>query len=271
MTIEFSTLQFPLVMGILNATPDSFFEGSRIAVQSVVDAAGAMLDEGATILDIGGQSTRPGAVQIGATAEADRVVPAIEAVIAAFPQATISVDTYHASVAKVAIAAGATMVNDISAGDDDAEMLPLIAASGVTYIAMHKQGRPETMQNNPVYTNVVEEVLSYFTAKKSAFESLGICNWILDPGFGFGKTLEHNYSILANLHRFCEFGVPVLAGMSRKGMIQKALQVNADGALNGTTAANMVALQAGASILRVHDVKEAMQCVALWKLLQQNS
>lgn len=258
----------PLVMGILNATPDSFFEGSRVSADQVVDNAGEMLLQGATILDIGGQSTRPGAEQIGAEKEVERVIPAIEQVRKAFPDCWISVDTYHAPVAEMALNAGADIVNDVSAGDDDVDMLPLIAKMQVPYIAMHKKGRPETMQENPQYENVTTEVLQYFRDKKFQLEKKGIFDWIADPGFGFGKNLEHNYTLLNNLETFQILERPVLVGVSRKGMIQKALGVVAADALNGTTVLNTIALLKKASILRVHDVNEAMQCITLVNSLE---
>lgn len=252
-------------MAILNATPDSFFEGSRVNVQMAVDKAGQMLLEGAHMLDIGGQSTRPGSVSVAAVEEADRVLPVIEAVCKSFPQAIVSIDSWYASVAEQALQLGAKVVNDISAGDDDLDMLPLIAKQGVQYIAMHKQGQPVSMQNNPVYNNVVQEILDYFKAKKHQFDALGIHNWVLDPGFGFGKTSAHNFSLLRNLRALREIGVPVLAGLSRKGMVWRTLQIEIEDALNGTTALNMAALINGADILRVHDVKEAVQCLTLYQ------
>lgn len=260
----------PQIMAILNATPDSFFEGSRVNVQMAVDKAANYLNEGADILDIGGQSTRPGSVLVEANLEAERVLPVIDAVCKNFPQSRISVDTWYASVAQQALQMGATMVNDISAGDDDLDMLPLIAKTGVQYIAMHKQGQPATMQNNPIYQNVVQDVLAYFKTKKMAFEQLGISNWILDPGFGFGKTTEHNFSLLRNLRALREIGVPVLAGLSRKGMVWRTLNIEISEALNGTTALHMAALMNGADYLRVHDVKEAVQCVTLYQYYSAN-
>ena len=254
----------------MNATPDSFYEGSRINVQMAVDRAGEMLKEGADLLDIGGQSTRPGSVPISASEEADRVLPVIQAVCNSFPQSTVSIDTWYAFVASQAVQLGAKVVNDISAGDDDADMLPLIAKTGVQFIAMHKQGQPVSMQNNPVYNNVVQDVLSYFQTKKQVFENLGINNWILDPGFGFGKTTEHNFSLLRNLRDLREIGVPLLAGLSRKGMVWRTLNIQVEDALNGTTALNMLALANGADILRVHDVKEAVQCIKLYSHYSAN-
>ncbi|MBL7811163.1 MAG: dihydropteroate synthase [Bacteroidetes bacterium] len=261
-------LDKPKVMGILNLTPDSFYKQSRAATDQVVEMAGQMLEQGATILDLGGQSSRPGSERICADQEGERVWPATEAVRAAFPDAWLSVDTYHAAVAEQAIRLGADIINDISAGDDDPEMLPLVAREQVPFIAMHKQGKPETMQQNPEYKDVTLEVLSYFREKKIQLESMGIYDWVLDPGFGFGKSLEHNYTLFQNLETFQLFDRPVLVGVSRKGMIQKVLGVDANHALNGTTALHMAALMKKASILRVHDVREATECITLFLKLE---
>jgi dihydropteroate synthase len=261
------TLDSPKVMGILNTTPDSFYAESRTSPQALLDRAGQMIAEGADILDMGGQSTRPGSVQIPAEEELERVVPAIEAVRKVFPDCWISIDTYYHKVAKAAVASGADMVNDISAGDDDEDMLPLVASLGIPYIAMHKQGRPETMQLQPTYTQVTQDVTDYFTKKSALFQSLGIQDWILDPGFGFGKTLEHNYTLLRELETLQLLDRPVLVGLSRKGMIQKVLGTDAEGALQGTMILNTLALERKAMILRVHDVREAHDCIKLYKAL----
>lgn len=255
------------IMGILNATPDSFFEGSRIVNNKVVDLAGRMLDDGADILDVGGQSTRPGALPVSATEEADRVIPIIENIISAFPLSTVSIDTFYSSVAKQAVVAGAAMVNDISAGDDDEDMLNFVAEKNIPYVAMHKQGNPQTMQQKPEYEHVTEQIIGYFRKKQDIFNSIGIKNWIVDPGFGFGKTIEHNFQLLGDLQQFRMLGKPVLVGISRKSMIWKTLQTTAEKALNGTTALHMTALINGADILRVHDVKEAKECVTLYHAL----
>lgn len=257
----------PIIMGILNVTPDSFFERSRIAKDKIVDTAGLMLQNGASILDIGGQSTRPGAEQIEAETESQRVIPAILALRSAFPDCWISIDTYNTAVAKNAVNCGADIVNDISAGDYDAEMLPFIAENKIPYVAMHKQGNPQTMQKNPDYRNVTDEVISYFNRKQKLFQSIGIDNWIVDPGFGFGKTIEHNFQLLRELQQFRILEKPILIGISRKSMIWKKLQTSVENALNGTTALHMIALMHGADILRVHDVKEAHECVTLYHAL----
>lgn len=257
----------PLIMGILNATPDSFYSGSRTGVTQVVDMAGSMIEGGAAILDLGGQSTRPGAVRISAEEESDRILPLIESIRFHFPDIWISIDTFYAAIARQAVLAGADIINDVSAGDDDPEMLETIAALSVPFVAMHKKGDPLSMQKDPQYGNVVSEVLAYLIEKKARLESAGIYDWIADPGFGFGKTLEHNYSLLRHLETFQILDRPVMAGVSRKGMIQKPLGVTAAEALNGTTAIHMFALSKGAAILRVHDVREAKECIRLWQCI----
>jgi dihydropteroate synthase len=233
----------------------------------VIDKAGEMLQEGASILDLGGQSTRPRATRISAADESQRVLPFIAEVKKNFPECWISVDTFYASVAEQALQQGADLVNDISAGEDDQHMLEIVAKYKIPYVAMHKKGTPQDMQNDPEYSDVVLDLIRYFREKKVQLESMEIFDWMLDPGFGFGKTLQHNYAILNALESFAIFQRPVLIGLSRKGMVQKALGVSADGALNGTTALHMAALQRGAAILRAHDVKEAMQCISLHQLL----
>lgn len=257
-------------MGILNVTPDSFFESSRVSLEiELLHKAEKMLTDGATLLDIGGQSTRPGAELISPELELQRVIPAIEKLSRAFPEAIISVDTFYGKVAKAAIEAGASIINDISAGDDDPTMFETIVELNVPYIIMHKKGLPTHMQQNPNYENVVQEVLNYFTHKVRALQQAGVKDILIDPGFGFGKTLEHNYSLLAHLDVLKIFELPVLVGVSRKSMVQKLLKVNTQNALNGTTALHMVALQKGAAILRVHDVKEAVECIQIFEALNQ--
>jgi dihydropteroate synthase len=259
----------PFVMGILNVTPDSFYtKGRNNSIQEHVDKASEMLEQGAAILDIGGMSTRPRAEVITAEAEQDRVLPVIEAINRYFPDSFISIDTYRASVARNAVAAGAAIVNDISAGEMDTEMRSAVAALNVPYIAMHIKGTPETMQQKPEYENIANEVLDYFILKIKQCNDAGIKDIILDPGFGFGKTIAHNYTLLKNLHVFNILDKPILAGLSRKSMVYKPLQSDAEHALNGTTALHMLALQQGASILRVHDVKEAKECIDLFSYYQ---
>lgn len=259
----------PFVMGILNVTPDSFYtKGRNNSIQEHVDKAGEMLEQGAAILDIGGMSTRPRAEVITEEAELDRVLPVIEAINPHFPDSFISIDTYRASVARNAVRSGACMVNDISAGEMDPEMLSTVTMLNVPYIAMHMQGTPETMQQKPEYENVSAEVLAYFIHKINQCNEAGIKDIILDAGFGFGKTIAHNYSLLKNLHVFDILNRPILAGISRKSMVYKPLKSDAEHALNGTTALHMLALQQGASILRVHDVKEARECIELFSYYQ---
>lgn len=258
----------PVVMGILNINHDSFYKGSRaVSEQEITDLAALMIEQGAGMLDIGGQSTRPGAKKIEASEELERVVPAISIIAKHFPDVCLSIDTFYQSVAKEAVLAGVHLVNDISAGDSDAEMLEFVAKHKLPFIAMHKKGEPETMQQNPSYENVVQEILEYFRNKSAQLKALGITDWILDPGFGFGKTAAHNFRLLNKLSVFKIIDRPILAGISRKGMIWKTLGISADEALNGTTALNMAALMNGASILRVHDVKEAFETVKLYNSL----
>ena len=260
----------PIVMGIVNVTPDSFYSGSRQqASENILQTVQKMLDDGASIIDIGGQSTRPGSNYISADEEADRVIPAIEQVIKSIPGAIISIDTFHSKVAKWAVNAGAKMVNDISAGSMDSDMISTVAELHVPYIIMHMKGTPQTMQQSPHYNNVSVEVLDFLIAKKEACRAAGIHDIIIDPGFGFGKTIAHNFTLLKQLEVFKMLNVPILAGLSRKGMVHKTLDATAEEALNGTTALNTIALLNGANILRVHDVKEAMECIKLVQAYQQ--
>lgn len=257
-------LDKPIVMGIINATPDSFFAGSRHqAVSAAVEQAGVMLQAGACILDVGGYSTRPGAAEINEEEELNRVIPIVEGIRKSFPLAIISVDTFRAQVAKQAVHAGACMVNDVSAGEDDSLMIETIAALGVPYIIMHKKGTPQTMQIQPHYEDVVLEVIAYLQQRVALCKQAGIKDVVIDPGFGFGKNLEHNYKLFASLQDLSIFELPVLVGVSRKSMIQKLLKVDTAHALNGTTALHALALTKGADILRVHDVAEAMECIAI--------
>lgn len=257
----------PLVMGIINATPDSFYKGN--IDEDMLQLATGMIADGAAILDIGGQSTRPGSKRISAAEEISRVVPVISAIHQAFPETIISIDTYSSEVAKAAVKAGATMVNDISGGNMDDRMLQTVAALQVPYICMHMQGSPETMQEEPEYNNVVTDVLDFCIAKVQQCRMAGIKDIIIDPGFGFGKTITHNFSLLKNLQALSILDVPVLAGLSRKSTIYKTLGTTAAEALNGTTVLNTIALLQGASILRVHDVKEAVEAVELITALKK--
>ena len=262
-------LTTPKIMGILNLTPDSFYDGG---LYNNTDRALAqtekMLLEGATFIDVGGASSKPGAVEISADEELVRVLPIIEKIHKTFPETIISIDTYRHGVAKKAVAAGAAMVNDISGGTLDAEMLKTVGALGVPYIAMHMQGTPQNMQDNPSYNNLLVDIRSFFASKVDEAHKAGIYDIIIDPGFGFGKTLEHNYSLLKNLSSIQLDGIPMLIGVSRKSMIHKLLQIEVADALNGTSVLNTIALQQGAQILRVHDVKEAHQAVQLIEKLK---
>lgn len=260
----------PRVMGIINITPDSFFKGSRYTSdEDIMRVAVKMLDEGADILDIGGYSSRPGAADISGEEEGKRVFNAIKLLVRELPDTIISVDTFRADIAMEAIAGcGAHIINDISGGDADSDMFPVVEKLNVPYIMMHMQGDPRTMQANPVYDDVVADILKWFGARIYRLQSAGVKDIIIDPGFGFGKTAEHNFEILRRLGDFSIAGLPVLAGLSRKSMIWKTLGIKADEALNGTTALNIVALTNGADVLRVHDVKEAVQTIKLFKKLR---
>ena len=264
-------LDTPVVMGILNATPDSFYDGGLYqSEEAVVQRAGEMLRQGATILDIGGASTRPGAKEVPEQEEMKRVVPLITAILKQYPQALLSVDTWRTRVAKAAVDAGASLVNDISAGRLDSDMYKTVAGLDVPYVLMHMQGTPGTMQKHPEYDDVVTEVLDFFIQETTKLHALGIKDIVLDPGFGFGKTVAHNYLLLNNMHVFSQvLGMPVLAGISRKSMICRVLNVAPSDALNGTTALNMLALQQGAKILRVHDVREAIETIRLWQMSEK--
>ena len=257
-------LDKPLIMGILNITPDSFYEGHiGKNIDDIVSVAEKMLNNGADIIDIGGQSTRPGSKRITAEEELQRVIPVIETVIKKIPKTIISIDTYYSEVAYKAILAGASIVNDISAGNMDEKMIANVAALKVPYIAMHMNGTPENMQNDPQYEDVVKQVLDFFIHKIAECKKAGITDIIVDPGFGFGKTTDHNFLLLKHLAVFKMLDKPILAGLSRKGTIYKTLNLSAAEALNGTTCLNTIALLNGAGILRVHDVKEAKQVVTL--------
>jgi dihydropteroate synthase len=259
-------LSKPVVMGILNATPDSFYnKGWDSHIDGLLHTADKMVADGAMLLDIGGASTRPGAPLIDPQEEMDRVVPVIEAVHKWFPDIWLSIDTYNAAVAVAAVAVGVSIINDVSSGRFDTDMIQTVARLQVPYVAMHMQGTPQTMQINPQYDAVVTEVRDYLRDVCLQCAKAGIKDIIIDPGFGFGKTNEHNFKLLSNLHTFRVLGRPVLAGLSRKSMICKTLHVNPEHALNGTTALHMVALQQGASILRAHDVREAMEVIRLFE------
>jgi dihydropteroate synthase len=259
------TIEQPLVMGIINATPDSFYKGDLPAgLEEIVVQVGKMTSEGASIIDIGGQSTRPGSERISASEEIQRVIPVIDSILTTYPQTIISIDTYHSEVALAAIKAGASIVNDISAGSLDPEMIHCVSSLKVPYICMHMKGSPEHMQNNPTYDDLIKEVLDFFIDKIEQCKKAGIKDIIIDPGFGFGKTIQQNFILLKQLSVFKMLDKPILAGLSRKSMVYKTLDVDVTAALNGSTVLHTIALQQGASILRVHDVKEAMQAVTLF-------
>ncbi|MES2648381.1 MAG: dihydropteroate synthase [Bacteroidota bacterium] len=254
----------PIVMGIINTTPDSFFKKSRKpAASEAVAQATAMLEAGAAIIDIGGQSTRPGASMIGAEEEGDRVVPAIQAIAAQFPGAIISIDTYHATVAKAAVKAGASVVNDISGGLFDSDMLSVVGEMGVPYICMHNKGNAATMHKTPHYDNLLREVLDFFIERIHVCKEAGIKDVIVDPGFGFAKTIAHNFELLREISLLKMLDKPILLGISRKSTIYKTLGITAEEALNGTSVLHTIGLLNGANILRVHDVKEAIEVVKL--------
>ncbi|MFM6924087.1 MAG: dihydropteroate synthase [Ferruginibacter sp.] len=259
------SLEDPVVMGIINATPDSFFEGhlNKPAIDMVA-LAGKMIHDGAAILDIGGLSTRPGSKPISVQEETDRVIPVIESIVSAYPGIIVSIDTYNSRVARAAVQAGAHIINDISGGNLDSEMINTVSILGVPYICMHMLGTPATMQDQAVYDHVVKDVLDFFITRIETCSKAGIKDIIIDPGFGFAKNAEQNFQILKELAVLKITGKPILAGLSRKSTIYKTLGITAAEALNGTTVLNTIALMNGASILRVHDVKEAMQTIRLY-------
>ncbi|WP_136479908.1 dihydropteroate synthase [Cognatitamlana onchidii] len=261
---ELIDLSTPKVMGILNITPDSFYDGgAHKNEKSVLNHVENMLREGATFIDVGAYSSRPGADHVSESSELNRIIPIIETLLKAFPNILLSVDTFRSSVAKQCIAAGACIINDISAGLLDKNMLPTIANLRVPYIMMHMRGTPQTMQEQTTYNNLTKDILFYFSERILEAKELGIIDMIVDPGFGFSKTLEQNYELLNHLDLFKIIEKPILAGFSRKSMIYKKLKTSPKEALNGTTVLNTIALQKGASILRVHDVREALECIKL--------
>lgn len=263
------SLDKPLIMGVINVSPDSFFAGSRKTdVTSILIKAEQMLDEGADLLDIGAMSSRPGAEIITETEELARIIPAVSSVAERFSNAIISVDTMRSRVAQEVIHCGATCINDISAGTYDNNIMDVAVDNNVPYIMMHMNGLPSNMQINPQYDDVVSEIMVFLSERIRTAREKGIKDIIIDPGFGFGKTIIHNYEILRRFEVFKIFDIPVLAGISRKSMIWKVLELDADHALNGTTALNMFLLNKGADILRVHDVMEAKECIRLFEQLR---
>jgi dihydropteroate synthase len=264
------SLEKPRIMGILNITPDSFYAESRVmSAAELEDVAGKMIAEGADILDIGGQSTRPGAQRIDANTESERVLPAIETVRKAFPDICISVDTFYSDVAEASCRLGANIINDVSGGSIDPRMFSIAAKCSVPYVLTHIQGEPQTMQSNPQYSDVVAEVLNYFNEKISQLKSVGVQQIIIDPGFGFGKTTQHNLRLLKELHLFDALNYPILAGLSRKRTLQQLIGRDASETMNATTVANTIALMNHASILRVHDVREAKEAILIVNALNE--
>jgi len=266
-------LSIPKVMGILNITPDSFYRGSRYETENdILNAAGIMLKAGADILDVGGYSSRPGASDVSSEEEGRRVLGAVKKISTVYPEAIISVDTFRASIARAAVEeCGAHIINDISGGEADPGMFEVVRHLNVPYILMHMKGDPRTMQKDPVYEDVVADILKWFGERIFSLRSAGVKDIIIDPGFGFGKTLTHNYDMLNRLGDFSIAGLPLMVGLSRKSLIWKPLGITAAEALTGTISLNTIALLKGADILRVHDVKEAVQAVKLTGMLKRDA
>ncbi|CAH0995445.1 Dihydropteroate synthase [Emticicia aquatica] len=264
-------LAFPKVMGILNITPDSFFEGSRFKASNtqIIDKTGEMLQAGATFIDIGGYSTRPNAIDISIAEEIDRVVPAVEAIIKVFPEVIISIDTFRSQVARETVKVGAAIINDIAGGNLDNEMFNTVAELQVPYILMHSRGNPTTMNKLNDYQDITLDVITELQQKVSQLRALSVKDIIIDPGFGFAKNAKQGFEMMRNLEAFKVMDLPLLVGISRKSMIWRTLNISANEALNGTTALNMFALMQGAKILRVHDVKEAVETVRLFEELEK--
>ena len=264
---ELIDLSTPKIMGILNITPNSFYDGGKFNLsENIRSQVDKMINEGATFIDIGAYSSKPNADFVSELEEHNRILPVVQNILKHFPDALISIDTFRSSVAEVCIQNGAAIINDISAGNLDHKMIEIIAKYNVPYIMMHMRGTPQTMQSQTNYQNIIKEMTYYFSEKTNKARSLGINDLIIDPGFGFAKTLEQNYQIMQNLEHFQTLNLPVLCGVSRKSMIYKPLNASANEALNGTTVLNTIALSKGANILRVHDVKEAAECVKLFKM-----
>ena len=259
--VDFSS---PKVMGILNITPDSFFDGGKYQhTKAILTQTEKMLKEGATFIDVGAYSSRPGADHVSEEEELRRILPAVALLLREFPDIYLSIDTFRSRVAKKTIEAGAAVINDISGGNVDALMFKTIAQLQVPYILMHMQGTPQTMQNHPRYEHITTDLIQFFSEKMDELRRLQINDVIIDVGFGFGKTILHNFQLLKELHHFQTFNLPLLAGVSRKSMLYKTLNIHPNDALNATTSANTIALLHGANILRVHDVKEAVECIKI--------
>ena len=264
-------LNTPIVMSILNTTPDSFFDGGNYnTLDGALKKVEKDLELGATIIDIGGYSTRPNGNDVSTDEEIKRTIPYIEEIIKRFPNVNLSIDTFRGKVASLALQAGAGMINDISAWNIDNEMIDVILKYKVPYVLMHMKGNPRTMQNQPHYENLIKEILDFFVKKIDILKLNGLKDIIIDPGFGFGKTVDHNYSILSNLNSFKILNLPILVGISHKSMIYKKLKISKLNTINGTTALNMYSLSKGAKILRVHDVKQAMECIILSEAINEN-
>ncbi|WP_291869287.1 dihydropteroate synthase [Maribacter sp.] len=264
-------LNTPKVMGILNVTPDSFFDGGVYKkIENSIAQVGKMLTEGASFIDIGAYSSRPGAKEVSEEEELQRILPVIKAIRKEFPESILSVDTFRSAVAKACVEEGAAMVNDISGGQLDANMFTTVAQLKVPYILMHMRGTPQNMQQNTEYKDLTQDIIYYFSEQIYNARLAGVNDIILDPGFGFSKTVSQNFELLNQLELLQNIEVPILTGLSRKSMIYKTLETDAKNALNGTTALNMVCLEKGANILRVHDVKEAMECVHLFNALKSS-
>ena len=259
-------LSTPKIMGILNVTPNSFYDGGKFTLsENGLSQVGKMLDEGATFIDIGAYSSKPNSEFVSEEEERNRILPVVQGILNQFPDALLSIDTFRSGIAAVCIENGAAIINDISAGNLDEKMMEVVAKHNVPYIMMHLRGTPQTMQSQTNYENIIKEMLFYFSEKVNKARSLGINDLIIDPGFGFAKTLEQNYEVLQNFECFKILDLPILAGISRKSMVYKPLGLTANEALNGTTVLNTIAVSKGANILRVHDVKEAVECVTLFE------
>ena len=259
-----------IVMGILNVTKDSFYDGGRYNTnKKIINQAKKMLDEGATIIDLGAQSSRPGAKQITSENELKILIPVVKLLKKTFPNITLSIDTFWSETANKCVALGADMINDISAGNIDSNMLATVAKINKPYVLMHMQGTPKNMQTNPIYRDIIAEIKDFFEEKIQQLNDFGFNKIILDPGFGFGKTLEDNYKLMNHLNEFQLFKYPILVGISRKSMIYNLLNGTANDALNGTSILNTIALQKGARILRVHDTKEAVECIKINSFLNE--
>ena len=261
-------LSTPKIMGILNITPNSFYDGGKYSLENnAISQVEKMLKDGATFIDIGAYSSKPNAEFVSEKEELNRITPVVKAIINEFPEAMLSIDTFRSSVAQECINNGAALINDISAGNLDEKMMEIIASNNVPYIMMHLRGTPQTMQSQTNYEHLINEMITYFSEKTYKARSLGINDLIIDPGFGFAKTTDQNFEILSNLELFKMLELPILTGVSRKSMIYKTLDTTPDEALNGTTVLNTIAITKGANIIRVHDVKEAIECVKLYEKL----